>query len=396
MAVQENFSALSDFVQESISGVRIIKSFVRERSQADQLAALSLEQKRRNLSLVKIWSLFLPFISFAAGLSLVVLLWMGGRQVMAGDLSLGELVAFSGYLTLLVWPLTALGWVINLLQRGTASLARIGELLDEQPEIVCPASDAVGMVGEATIRFENVSFTYPGSSAPALSGITMEIRKGETVALVGSTGSGKSTIANLLPRVFDPSQGRVLLDGKDLRSYDLTALRRNIGYVPQESFLFSDTIQENVGFGLPAPDEQTIAGAAEVAQLLPDIESMPKGWNTWIGERGVTLSGGQRQRASLARALAIDPPILVLDDAFSSVDLKTESKILQRLSISKIGKTTLIITHRISVAAGADRILVLSHGRIIDEGIHSELLERCELYQELHEKQLLQEELKEV
>jgi len=393
--VQENFSLLSDFVQESLSGIRVTKAFVREEARSERLAELSLGQKNKNLSLVRVWSLFLPSISLAAGLSLATLLWLGGRWVIAGKLSLGELVAFTGYLSLLVWPLTALGWVINLLERGRASLMRIVELLNEKPEITGPRLGGVKRIDDkASVVFDGVSFRYPGSKGWALNEVSLEVGAGETVALVGPTGSGKSTLLSLLPRLFDPTEGVVLIGGKDLRSFDLAVLRRAIGYVPQESFLFSETILENVAFGLDAPEEEKVVAAASWSQLLEEIEAMPRGWETPVGERGVTLSGGQRQRAALARALAIDPQILILDDAFSSVDLKTERGILDYL-FGKPGwnRTTFLITHRVSVAAAADRVLVLDRGRLVDQGVHSELLRRCEVYRDLYEKQLLSEEL---
>jgi ATP-binding cassette, subfamily B, multidrug efflux pump len=401
--IQEQFSTLSTRAQENLTGVRLVRAYGQEMDQASRFREENREYMNRNLHLVRAEGLFHPSIGLLTGLAMVVLVWFGGSQVMAGAISLGDLVAFIFYVNLLTWPMIALGWVVNLFQRGEASMGRINAILSTEPAIVSGRGYGAGEV-TGDIEFRNVSFRYPGTEREVLSDISFRVNSGETVAIVGPTGSGKSTLVSLLPRLHDPSGGQILLDGIPLTEYDPARVRAAIGFVPQDAFLFSETIASNVALGLdPArvPEEpsgpedldERVLRASEIAQLHDQVEGFPEGYATRLGERGINLSGGQKQRATLARALARDPAILVLDDALSAVDTQTEALILAELAESLRARTSFLISHRVTAVMNADRILVLDEGRIVEEGKHEELLERNGLYAQLLRRQLLEYDL---
>jgi ATP-binding cassette subfamily B multidrug efflux pump len=390
--IQKMFSDISSRVQENLAGVRVIRAYAQEKSEVEQFETLNREYVRENIGLARIQGLFMPLLQALIGFTFLLVLWEGGRQLLAGKISLGSFVMFNTYMGMLIWPMIAFGWVVNLMQRGTASLDRINEIFHERPSIAAPAADIADPRKYAPeIRFRDVSVVHGGRKA--LDGIDLTIEAGETVAIVGHTGSGKTTLVNLIPRLFDPHHGVVEIGGGDVRKFDPKELRREIGFVPQETFLFSATLAENIAWGVEDATEKEIRWAAEVAGLASDIETFPDGLNTMIGERGLTLSGGQKQRTAIARAIIRNPRILILDDALSSVDTVTEEKILQGLAGVMRNRTTVLISHRVSTVQNADRIIVLSHGRIVESGTHSELQARGGYYAELYEKQLLEEEL---
>jgi len=327
-------------------------------------------------------------------MSSAVLLWWGGRQVIQGRLSLGEFVAFIGYLTMLTWPTIAIGWVINIFQRGSASMERILRILDFKPDIADSPGAAAPARRDGSLAIRNLSFSYPGSQRPALHKIDIELPAGKVLAIVGHTGSGKSTLLNLIPRLYNPPEGTVFVDGKDVREWPLAELRGMIGYVPQETFLFSDTIRENIAFGRSRPitvDEA--AAAARVSHVAQDIDAFPQKYDTFVGERGITLSGGQKQRVAISRAVGVEPRIIILDDALSNVDTYTEERILGNLTEVARGRTVILVSHRISTVKNADQIVVLKEGVIVERGSHAQLMELQGVYAELHRKQLLEEEL---
>jgi len=391
--IQAMFSDISARAQENFSGARLIRAYVQEQAQIRSFEAENEEYIRRSLKLVRLMGMLWPTLELMMGCAVVLVLWLGGREVLGGKISVGEFVSFSAYMMQLTWPVIALGYVINLFQRGTASLIRINEIMQEQPAI----KDAEGaqereITGE--IEFLGLNFNYEGKQV--LHDVDLRVPAGTSLAIVGPTGSGKTTLVNLIPRIYDAEPGMVLVDGRPIRDYTLAALRRNIGFVPQETFLFSDRIRENIALGVDSATDQQIHDAAEAANITTDIEGFPEGYETMVGERGITLSGGQKQRAAIARALIRNPKILILDDALSSVDTHTEDKILNHLRDLMQGRTTIFISHRVSTVRNADRIAVLHGGRIVELGTHDELLALDGYYSDLYNKQLLEEELAEV
>jgi ATP-binding cassette subfamily B multidrug efflux pump len=394
--IQEQFSEISAVTQESLAGVRVVRAYGQEPSEIERFRLANDEYVRRNKALIKLQGMYYPSMGLLMGVGALLVLWLGSREVVAGSMTVGELVAFNTYLMMLGWPMIAFGWVTNLLQRGMASWKRMLEVIDAQPAVADPAVPGpITSVGQVRGDIEFRHLTFAHGDDVVLRDITARIPAGTTAAIVGATGSGKSTLLSLLPRLNDPPPGTVFIDGVDVRDIPLEVLRGVLGFVPQEPFLFSATIADNVGLGARgAQDTRTaVEAAARVARLDKDIDDFPKGYDTMVGERGITLSGGQKQRTAIARALVIDPKILILDDALSAVDTYTEDEILHRLSAVMRSRTSIIVSHRVSTVRDAGQILVLDRGRIAERGTHDELLRRDGLYADLYRKQLLEEEL---
>ena len=395
--IQEKFSDLTTIVQESFSGIRVIKSYVREQSESERYAADSKDYLKKKMNLVRIQALFMPILFLITGVSIIIVIWIGGTKVIDGEMNIGEMTAFIVYLGILIWPMIALGWVINLIQQAEASMKRLNNIFAEPLEIEdTEITDHSIKQINGDIEFSNVSFRYSDVLPPVLKNINLKIPKGSTTAIMGYTGSGKTSFINLIPRLYDCTDGIVLVDGKNVKSIPIETLRTNIGFVHQEPFLFSDTIKNNIGYGLKSMDEKKVLEASRIANFDKDVEEFPDKFETIVGERGITFSGGQKQRCSLARALAIDPQILILDDSFSSVDTRTEEEILVNLKEFMKDRTSIIISHRISTVKDADNIIVLSDGKIAEQGRHDELLSLNGIYADLYYKQLLEEELKEL
>jgi ATP-binding cassette, subfamily B, multidrug efflux pump len=416
--IQAMFSDISARAQENFSGARLIRAYVQEEAEIKAFERENQEYIRRSLKLVRLMGMLWPTLELMLGCAVVLVLWLGGREVISGhstftrvttlipsfpgiattlkldgSMSVGQFVSFSTYMMQLTWPIIALGWVINIFQRGTASLIRINEIMHEEPEIKdAPGAQALEI--EGTIEFRGLNFAYDGKQV--LHDVNLRIPAGSSLAIVGPTGSGKTTLVDLIPRIYDGDPGMVLIDSRPIREYTLSSLRRNIGFVPQETFLFSDRIRENIALGVETATDAEIRISAAAANIAADIESFPESYETVVGERGITLSGGQKQRTAIARALIRNPRILVLDDALSSVDTHTEDKILNHLRDVMKGRTTIFISHRVSTVRNADRIAVLHSGRIVELGTHDELLALNGYYSDLYNKQLLEEELAEV
>jgi ATP-binding cassette subfamily B multidrug efflux pump len=411
--IQAMFSDISARAQENFSGARVIRAYVQEEAEIASFESANQEYVARSLKLVRLMGMLWPTLELMLGLAMVLVLWIGGREVihgqtavvlvsylktkttllLPGSVTVGDFAAFNIYMLQLTFPVIALGWVVNIFQRGTASLIRLNEILHERPEIK-DGPEAADRPVEGEIEFRGLSFAYDGK--PVLHDLNLRIPAGSSMAIVGPTGSGKTTLVSLIPRIYDAAPGMVLVDGRPIREFSLESLRKSVGFVPQETFLFSDRIRENIALGVASASDQQIHEAAEAANIAQDIESFPEQYQTMVGERGITLSGGQKQRTAIARALIRNPRILILDDALSSVDTHTEDKILNHLREVMQGRTTIFISHRVSTVRNADRIAVLHDGRIVESGTHDELLALNGYYSDLYNKQLLEEELAEV
>jgi len=392
--IQEQLSDISALAQESLAGVRVVRAYGQEAFEIARFRAANEEYVHRNRALIRLQGFYFPSMGLLMGIGALLVLWLGSRRVVAGQMTIGELVAFNAYLTMLGWPMIAFGWVSNLLQRGTASWKRLLEVIDVQPLVSdAEANHAIQSI-DGEVEFRNLTFAF--GDAVVLRGVSFSVPKGTTTAIVGATGSGKSTLLSLLPRLHDAPPGTVFIDGMDVRRIPLHVLRGAIGFVNQEPFLFSTTLAENIAFGARAHqgDRDRVAAAASIARLDKDLVQFPQGYETTVGERGITLSGGQKQRVAIARALVIDPKILVLDDALSAVDTHTEEEILERLSDVMAQRTSIIVSHRVSTIRGASQIVVLHEGGVAERGTHDELIRHDGFYADLYRKQLLEEELK--
>jgi ATP-binding cassette, subfamily B, multidrug efflux pump len=398
LEVQQQMSGLSSHVQENLSGMHVVKAYSQERYQTQQFVALNEDFRTKSLEMARMRGIVTPIMQGINGLTVVIVIWYGGVRVARGDLLVADIVAFIAYLNVLAWPTAAFGWMLSLVERGRAAMKRLEEILTTEPAIASLAAAVPVPDLKKGVEFREVCFAYEqqANGHPVLDGISFSLPVGKTVGLVGRIGSGKSTLAQLVPRLFDASSGEVLVDGQDVRKLSLRELRKTLGYVPQEPFLFSTTLRRNLTFGRDDVSDQDLQRAVRVARLERDVENFPQGLDTVVGERGVTLSGGQKQRATLARALAIDPPVLILDDCLSSVDAQTEAEILHGLRSILKEKTCLIISHRISAVKDADEILVFDEGRILERGSHHQLVERGGLYAELYQQQRLTEELEQI
>jgi len=391
-AIQQMFSEISSRVQENLAGVRVVRAYAQEDAEIAHFEVLNREYIAQNIRLARLSGFFMPLLQGLTAMGFLIVLWAGGYRVLQGTLTLGSFVMFNTYMGMLIWPMIAMGWVVNLMQRGTASLNRIREILEQVPAIAAPANPvALPQPVRGDIELRDVSVAFGGRTA--LDRIHMRIEGGSTIAIVGHTGSGKTTLVNTIARLLDPTAGTVFLDGHDLRTLDPEAIRREIGFVPQETYLFSATLGENIAFGVKQATAEQIREAAEIAGLGPDLASFPNGLDTVVGERGLTLSGGQKQRTAIARAVLRNPRVLILDDALSSVDTLTEERILRALTTVMKGRTTILISHRVSTVRHAGRIFVIEDGRVAEQGTHEELVGSGGYYADLYQKQLLEEEL---
>ena len=386
--VQEGFSSLSQQAQEVFSGVRVVKSLVKETYFLGRFRAANEDYQRRNMRVVRIWGLVFPLVSFLAGITTLLLLRYGGEAVVLGSLSPGEFVATLSYLEMLIWPMLGAGFTVDLFQRGAASLQRINSVLAEKPEITSPPNSMTELPS-TSIAIRNLSFTYSDGEEPALNDISIDVPEGTILGILGRTGSGKSSLLRLLPRLDNPPRGTIFLGGVDILDYDLATLRLAFGSVPQDTFLFSASLEENVGFGVDDIDRERVMHVATISTISRDVDVFPNGWKTEVGEKGMTLSGGQKQRVAISRALARDPRILLFDDALSAVDTKTEEQILQTLLRERTGRTSIIVSHRVSTLSTADRIVVLQDGTVAQQGTHAELLAQDGFYSEVAKLQQL-------
>ena len=394
--IQEKMSDLTTRAQENFSGIRVIKSYEREAYEIEQYDKESTEYLNRKMDQVKLQALFGPIFFMIAGLSAIIVVLAGGKMVMNNALSIGTIFAFMLYLVDLIWPMISFGWVANMIQQADASMKRLLKIFNEPVGISDENTDPSLTSVSGEIEFKNVSFRYAENLPWVLKDLNFKIKNGETVSFIGNTGVGKTSLVNLLPRMYDVVEGEVLIDGNNVKKIPLETLRTNIGFVPQENFLFSDTLANNINYGLGTPNEETVGKVAEIAQLSKDVKTFPSGYETILGERGITLSGGQKQRSSLARALAVNPKILILDDSFSAVDTNTEEEILKNLKEFMKNRTSIIISHRISTVKDSDKIFVLDKGKVVEEGTHDELVDKGGIYADLHLKQLLEKELSEM
>ncbi len=391
--LQRTFAQLTERVRESIAGIRVVQAYVQERVEREKLSRLSRDYIEKNVSLTKVWGIFFPLLLFLSNLSMAIVLYLGGKLTILESISTGDFVAFMSYLGMLAWPMMALGWAINVIQRGGASMDRLNRIFEEIPEI----SDEPGVMASSPLRgrIEIKGLTVPTGNGgnPLLEGIDLDIREEEKIVVVGRTGAGKTVLCNLLVRILEPPQGSLFFDGIEIHRIPLKVLRGSIGYIPQDTFLFSDTIRENIAFGRLNATEKEIEEAARIAQIYDEIMGFPAGMDTVIGEKGITLSGGQRQRVAIARAILMNPPIFILDDGLSSVDIQTEERILEGLEGFLKGKTSILITHRIAPLRRADRIIVLEEGRVAEMGDHEALLSRGGIYTKLYWERQMEEEL---